>query len=193
MATKFVLGGGYLDKATDGGKAFYEELIKDYAEPVKVLVCLFARQEETWNQVFEETKEVFKNCTTKSIEFKMATQQEFAEQVKWANTIFLKGGFTEQLLSVLRTCGGWKNDLAGKTIAGSSAGADVLVKYFYNLDTLQLGAGLGLIPAKVLVHYQSDYNTLNINWEKIYSELQEYKEELPVLALKEGEFTVINN
>lgn len=192
MSTKFILGGGYLDKASDGGKAFYEELIRDHVEPVKVLICLFARKKEVWNQVFEETKEVFnKFVADRKIELKIASQEEFVEQVKWADSIFLKGGFTEQLLGILRTCDGWQNELDGKTIAGSSAGADVLVKYFYNLDTMQLGSGLGLIPAKVLVHFESDYNALNINWERVYSELQAYKEQLPILALKEGEFKII--
>ena len=49
---------------------------------------------------------------------------------------------------------------------------------------------MGLLPIKVLVHYRSNYNAPNINWDKAYAELKAYGEDLPILTLAEGEFVV---
>ncbi len=85
---------------------------------------------------------------------------------------------------------GWEKELEGKTVAGSSAGANMLSKYFYGLDDLGLWEGSGSVPVKVLVHYRSDYNAPNIDWDKAEAELKAYKEDLPLVTLHEGEFRV---
>lgn len=56
--TKYILVGGYIHKAVDGGKAFFEELIKDFRknEPVRILNCLFARSRESWESKIKENK-----------------------------------------------------------------------------------------------------------------------------------------
>jgi hypothetical protein len=95
-------------------------------------------------------------------------------------------------MSVLQKTGDWVSKLKGKTLAGSSAGADLIAKYFYDLDYLEFGKGLGLLPVKTLVHYGSDYNAPNINWESVYKNLKAYKEDLEILKLPEGGFEVIN-
>lgn len=50
---------------------------------------------------------------------------------------------------------------------------------------------LGLVPVKAIVHWKSDYNSPNVDWDKGYDELKAYGEDLPVLTLGEGEFKVI--
>ena len=56
--------------------------------------------------------------------------------------------------------------------------------------------GLGILPVKFFSHYQSDYGNDNprdpIDWQKGYEELKNYGDtSLPIHALKEGEFIVI--
>ena len=192
MATKYILAGGYRAKAADGGKAFAEELAKGFEEPVKILVCLFARPRETWSTVFLEDKEFFTaHLAGKKKEITLADPDTFAEQVTWANAIYVRGGTTEALLNQLKQGVDWEKALNDKTLAGSSAGANAIGKYYYGLDAQKVGEGLGLLPIKVLVHYRSDYNAPNIDWNKAYSELNNYQEDLPLIALKEGEFKVI--
>ena len=58
--------------------------------------------------------------------------------------------------------------------------------------------GLGILPIKFLPHYQSDYGKNDsrgpIDWEKGRLELKNYADQsLPVYALKEGEFVVIES
>ena len=188
--TKFILVGGYIQKAHDGGRAFAEELMGDAPSP-RVLDCVFARPEEMWESTFEADKEFFdRMLPDKNIEFQLANPEHFVDQVRWATSIFFRGGTTEDLLKRLSMHPDWSNYLEGKTVAGTSAGADALAKYFYSLDTLELGEGLGLVFVKTIPHYRSDYNAPNIDWDKAEAELKAYKEDLPLVCLKEGEFRV---
>ncbi|OGG47405.1 hypothetical protein A3D66_00135 [Candidatus Kaiserbacteria bacterium RIFCSPHIGHO2_02_FULL_50_9] len=192
MATKYILVGGYPTKTPDGGKAFAEELVKGFDEPVKILDCIFARPKDNWDKAYNEYREFFKaHLPGKKKEIILADPDTFAKQVTWADAIYLRGGETELLIAALNKNEEWRQKLDGKTLAGSSAGADAIAKYYYGLDSLQVHEGLGLLPVKVLVHYRSDYNAPNVDWNKAYSELNNYQEDLPLIALKEGEFKVI--
>jgi len=191
--TKYILIGGYPRKALDGGKALAEEMFKGFNEPIKLLVCYFARPKLQWKLNAIEDHLFFGNhLKGKKIEFQIAKVETFIEQLRWANTIYIRGGRTKKLFGLLKQCKDWEKELIGKTLAGSSAGAIAISKYSYNLDNLELENGLGLLPVKVLVHYLSSYNTPNIYWDKAYKELQEYGDRtLPIYALKEGEYVTI--
>jgi len=192
MATKYILIGGYPRKALDGGKALAEEMVGGFKEPYKMLVCYFARPKYQWKINMIEDRLFFGNhLKGRKLEFKIAQVDTFREQIRWADTIYIRGGRTQRLLKLLNQCEGWEKELDGKTLAGSSAGAHAIVKYFDNLDELRLGEGLGLLSVKVLVHYRSDYNAPNIDWDKAETDLRAYKEELPLYPLAEGEFKVI--
>ncbi len=178
--------------ALDGGADFCQELVRGFDEPVKILECLFARPREIWKKVFDDAKIFYaEHLGDKKFILELADKNKFSEQVKWADAIYLRGGDNESdLIDLLKKNQDWQKELDGKTLAGSSAGADAMSKYFYDLDNLKLNEGLGILPIKVLVHYQSDYNSPNIDWEKAYEELKNYKEDLPIVTLREGEFKV---
>jgi peptidase E len=201
MKTKYILVGGYITKAQDGGKGFYDELIKGFKEPVKILYCVFARPIKEWESVFKKDELFFKqNLPEKKFELVLAQPDNFIDQVKWADAIYIKGGETEALLNELKKQKGWEKELDNKTLAGTSAGADAIAKYYYDIDNLDdkglIKKGLGLLPIKVITHYRSNYNAPNINWDeadtklKNHKENQEDKENLEIIKLKEGEFKV---
>lgn len=189
--TKFILIGGYPRRAEDGGKALAEEMVKGFNDPIKLLICYFARPRIHWEVNMVEDRLFFAgHLSDRKVEYQMAQVDTFIEQLRWVNVMYIRGGTTAALLEKLAQSGDWIKELDGKTIAGSSAGAMVIAKYNYNLDTLELSEGLGLVPVKVLVHYRSNYNAPNIDWDKAKAELKAYKEDLPILALREGEFKV---
>lgn len=189
--TKFILIGGYPHKAADGGKAFCEELVKGASEPVKFLDCLFARPEETWEKGHAQDKELFgSNLPNKRVDMVPADPTEFIEQLHWADVIYIRGGSNDALREALNKQESWVEALEGKTLAGSSAGANMLSKYFWSPDSLKCGDGLGILPVKVIVHYGSEYNAPNVDWNKAEVELRAYKEDLPILKLPEGGFEV---
>lgn len=193
MSTKFILVGGYPHKAQDGGKAFAEELVKGCAEPVKFLDCLFARPRETWEKGHAQDKELFgNNLPSKKLDMIPADPAKFIEQLRWADVIYIRGGSNDALREALNKQQGWVEALEGKTLAGSSAGANMLSKYYWSPDSLKCGDGLGVLPVKVIVHYGSDYNAPNVDWDKAEVELKVYREDLPILKLAEGQFEVTN-
>jgi len=54
--------------------------------------------------------------------------------------------------------------------------------------------GFGILPIKFLPHFKSSFGHDDprgpIDWDKAYEELKNYKEDLPIYALEEGEFKV---
>jgi peptidase E len=193
MNNKFILIGGYLHKAKDGGKAFCDELTKDLkmSRPVNIFDCMFARPEDSWVEKFDDDK-IFFSKFINNFELELAQVEKFVDQVKNSDVIFVRGGDTDVLMEVLNKTGDWIKELEGKVFAGTSAGAEVLSKYSYNLDTLKVSEYLGLLPIKFIPHFNSDYNSPNINWKEVVLELKNYKENLPMYLVAEGEFVVLN-
>ncbi len=189
--TKYILVGGYVRKAPDGGKAFCEELVRGFSEPVKILDCMFARLQSVWGKTFAEDKEFFaNNLLGINIELQLAGLDTFDKQVAWADVIYLRGGSSEELVKSLRQHSNWVQYLDGKTVAGTSAGADALSAYYFGLDSLETRDGIGLVPVKTIPHFKSDYHGWEFDWDKAEAQLKAYKEDLPLVTLQEGEFRV---
>lgn len=193
--TKYILAGGFIYKALDGGKAFVEELVKDITDkPVKVLDCLFAQPKEVWQEKFEGDKEYFSKFIS-DFELELADEEKFVQQVQNSDVIYLRGGHTQQLFKLLTKNIDWINYLDGKTLAGTSAGGEVIAQHYHVLKSGRTGDGLGLLQIKFIPHWKSDfsdeYTDKVIDWDKTIEELKNYKEDLEILTLKEGEFKVL--
>jgi peptidase E len=193
--TKYILVGGYVHKALDGGKAFCEELIKGFKnKPVKILDCMFARKIEAWDETLERDQVFFKKFV-KDFELELADPNNFTEQVKHSDIIYLRGGHTQLLMELLSKNLDWTKELNGKVLAGTSAGGDVIAKYYTVLKTKRIGEGLSLLPIKFIPHWDSDYSdeeASNINWKEELNKIKHYKEDLPIYTLKEGQFKVFD-
>ncbi len=189
--TKFILVGGYPTKPEDGGQAFVTELVEGFDQPVRILICLFARPEATWQEIFEKDKFFFASMLRQKVILELADPEHFLEQVQRNDVIYFRGGRTKKLLEAVRKHEGWERELAGKTVAGTSAGVNFLAQYYYSLDDLEVCPGLGILPITALVHYQSDYNAPNIDWDMAQQELEATAPDVPVLMLREGEFKVL--
>jgi len=206
--TRFILLGGIQENA-DKTKLGHE-VFKGFRRHVNFLVCLFARNKnnEDWTRLFEENKNFFRAIMPDSalqISFILASEANFAEQVKNANIIYFSGGDAIPLYSAMARVGqAWKDLIVGKTLVGTSASTDMLSKYNYDVQQDGLDDGLGLANVKTIVHYRAgeDYaaahpdadNTYyvpKIGWDEALKRLQSYKENLPVYALKEGQFVVV--
>lgn len=190
--TKYVLIGGYASKAADGGKAACEEMVKGFQEPIKMLICLFARPAEGWASKFEEDKAfIAGHLPGRAIHFRMASVEDFAQEVAWADVIYLRGGDTPTLMTLLNKDRSWLQHLTGKTVVGTSAGACVVAAYDYDLDHHHFSKNLGLLPIKVIPHFRSDYGGPTTDWDGMYRDLAGYQDQsLEVVTLREGEFRV---
>jgi Peptidase family S51 len=190
--TKYILVGGYPHKASDGGKAFYSALAPGDGLN-KVLVCLFSRPKDDWEKSFAQDKEWFtKNLPEKEIGMRLAGEENFLEEIAWADSIYFRGGETELLLHRLAVCPEWRTVLEDKIVAGSSAGAYMLAKNFYTITPpYEVQSGLGLVNANVVVHWQAGGEYAGAPWEQAEQALTVQFPEIPLYKLKEGEFVVL--
>ena len=189
--TKYILHGGSFRKGTEEQTAsFCRELIKDIKieRPIKILICVFARPLEDW-QVRYELIEKMLRSRIPNMTAEISKLEKFLEQMEEADTIFVEGGDTEQLKEIMSKYPGWEKKLEGKVYTGSSAGAQIISKYYHELDRERIAEGFGTLNIKVFVHWNSSYNP-NIDEKKALEELKNYKENLPVYTIKEGEYVV---
>ena len=191
--TKYILAGGYMHTAADGGAAFCQELVRGFADgmPLRILDCLFARNPNTWNKKFKEDQE-FYSKHLKNFKLELAAPDIFLKQVRESDIVFFEGGIPRQLISLLGDKSLFIEELEGKVLAGTSGGADAICTYYAVGKTSNIGEGLGLLPIKFIPYWESDYGQgLKIDWDGLRKRLQSHKEDLEIVLLREGEFRVI--
>lgn len=155
--TKFVLHGGFDKNIEYIRDDFFLEALKDTPSNVRVLLVFFAELEEYLELRIKQCKDQFNNNKgSKNLEFKMAIEDSFLEDCAWADVIFLSGGRTVNIKEKLEKIQNLKLVFEGKTVAGDSAGVNVLAKLFYSRKKKDIKEGLGILPLKVIVHYTED-------------------------------------
>lgn len=196
--TKYILNSGGLRNHPEKAKIFFAEVVKGLSPKPKILVCFFAVMRQDWEQKFAEYSKNYLQISPKGVvpDLELALPESFAEQVKRSDAILIQGG-DDHLLQYWLKKFDLPNIWKDKTVAGSSAGSDALCASFWTCDWRKCMDGLGILSIKFMPHYQSDYGNDNprgpIDWQKGYDELKSYGDtSLPIHALKEGEFIVIN-
>ena len=180
IKTKFILHGGFDKGAEQANDAFFAEMLKDTPNEVKILLVYFAEEPDRIEERREsDLKQFNKNKGDKILSFKTTGEENFPEQVRGADVVYLHGGRSGRLLEALKKYPNIKELFEGKIVAGDSAGANVLAGAFYSR---RAGAfeGLGLIPIKIISHYREE------NKDKI----NHLRPELETIHLKEYEFKV---
>lgn len=196
--TKYVLNSGGIRNNPGKAKEFFAEIVKGLGPKPKMLITQFSQPRENWELKFAEYESSMNDSMPDGVEaqFELAFPDQFEEQVKRSDIIYMNGGDDHLIRYWLE-----QYDLPklweGKVVAGSSAGSGVLVAHYWTCDWRKLGDGLGIVPIKFLPHYNSNYGTDDpyrgpVDWDKGLSELQKYGDtNLPVHALGEGEFVVV--
>ncbi|MBI5732882.1 Type 1 glutamine amidotransferase-like domain-containing protein [Candidatus Jorgensenbacteria bacterium] len=153
---RFILHGGYTIEKNEQNDAFYKELSKYVPDGGNILLVYFSRKDEEVNKFFEDDKNrILEQAKGKKLVLTPASEENFMEQVRHAHAVYFKGGSTEKLFAVLKRYPDFTKSIAGKVIAGDSAGAYVLAKYYYSVSSGKIGEGLGLLPVRVICHYES--------------------------------------
>jgi hypothetical protein len=188
--TKYVLAGGYPEKAKDGGHSLCQVAASDYGNDINIVICLFARPKHLWESLSEESKKFFrKNLDDRKCNFLVA-DSSFIDQIKESNILYISGGDYKLLIKKLNKFENWYKNLNSKTIIGSSASTDLLSTYNYDLEYFKCSDGLGLVPVKTFVHFKSPNYRPPEGWSLAYENLLNYKDNLPIWKLREGEFKV---
>jgi peptidase E len=196
IESKFILTGGFSEKALDGGMGYCLEATKGIKGSINILECTFSLPIDKWENVVEKDKILFsKWVPDREIVFSIASPDEFIDQISNTDILILRGGSTQLLLEVLKKVDGFRKSLINKVVVGQSAGAYVLAKKFLQVSysgKISLGDGLGILPIKVVAHYRSDFYPKKFgekfSWEKVDCLLSQDDDSLEIVKLKEGEF-----
>lgn len=123
------------------------------------------------------------------ITYQTMTAENFVKVSAWADIIYLPGGDPFQLIEKIKTSGNIAMLWDGKTIAGSSVGADLFCKGFVYLQEKSFGHGLGWVPATCIPHWLDNFNGYTQkDWDWAEQESLKQFPDLPVLCIPEGEF-----
>lgn len=196
--TKYVLNSGGLRNEPEKAKKFLVEVLSGLGDNPRILMCHFAQPREEWEEKFRELQKTFDRWYSENIEAttELALPESFQKQIEGADALYLHGGDNDLVRDLLR-----QFDIPriwdGKVVATNSASSHALAKHFWSCDSRRLSDGLGILPIKFLAHYQSEYGSDDprgpIDWERALEILKNYGDtSLPVHALKEGDFVVIN-
>lgn len=182
--TKYILHGGDTREINPDNNGFFREMTLGSKDKILVLLNYFAREDSEVEGLAEQDKQRFlQNYDGKDLEFEIAHPEQLIGQISRADVMYMRGGETNWLKEKLLKTPNLTELFKNKVIAGSSAGAYVLSKYYWGNDTNKLGDGLGIINFKTYCHYQpKDSGILN--------KLTAYKEKLPLLVLPNYKWVV---
>lgn len=187
--TKYILHGGKTSVNSPDNQKYYLETINIPKKNINLLIVLFAREPQVWNEKFEQYRQIFLNLDSdKQINFVLSDPDPkiFTRQIQEADTIFILGGETIRLIKQLENIKNLKELFKDKTIAGSSAGANFLSKYYYTINGKEVWRGMGILEIKTFPHFEPSLT-------KELNELKNYKENLPIYTLPEEKFEIIVN
>ena len=181
--TKYILHGGETKVKNKSNSDFFRELVKSRKKNLVVLLVYFAKPKARWKElVGEDIPRVTRLNKNKKINFIVADEKKFADQAKKAGSIYIRGGKDSLLQRKIKKFN-LKKLFQGKTVAGSSAGANQLAKYYFSTDALKIRKGLGILPIKTFCHFKNN--------KKELENLKKYKEDLKIYTIPETKFVVV--
>ncbi len=186
--TKYILHGGQSIKDNPRNMEFFSEILKDMNSPTTILMVYFSREQVKRKILFETHKKLFKkSCPNQKIMFLYASDNpdEFREQVKKSQIMFIEGGSSLRLLDHLKQLPDIRKLIQNMEVyVGSSAGASLVVKYSYPSTRDQIEERLGLLLIKLINHYDESKKNRLKKLKSLHPELKTY-------ALQECEFVVL--
>jgi peptidase E len=105
-------------------------------------------------------------------------------QIQTSDCIYIRGGVDEPLKNILSCLDSFGKLIKGKLVVGSSAGANILSKYYWRNSKNCIEEGLGILPIKVFCHY-------NETKKESFEQLKNHEEDLPVHTIPETEFIIL--
>lgn len=156
MQTKYILHGGYTRKKNKKNKEFFAECFADLGNQPKILVVLFAYENDGDQEYYEKFCQRLQSFTEKDLQFEKASRENFEKQIKQADLVFLQGGDTNLTLDKMKQYTDLEKLFRGKTVAGSSAGAYALAVIGASHSETHMREGLGILPIRLVCHYKSN-------------------------------------
>jgi len=184
--TKFILHGGYTRFKSDLNDSFYKEICNNIPNDGNILFTHFARSDEEIPERFKGEKErLLKQAGDKKFTTTLALKDDFINQLKNADVIYIDGGNTDQLIKTIKKFPGFTELIKGKTVVGSSAGAYLLSTYYHSAGKDEIFEGLGILPIRIVCHYKSEH--FPAKGDPV-ERMKEYPDNLKLIALHDCEW-----
>lgn len=181
MKTKYVLHGGFTPGIKSVNDSFFNEVLKDTPNELKILIVYFAT--DNGDKYFPEDQEQFEqNGQGKKLTFKKATMDKFKEETEQADIIYLHGGNSIKMIEAMKGFSELKDLLKGKIVAADSAGANILSVKFYSKRN-GICNGFGILPIKFMPHFE----------EENRNKLDQVNPNLGTICLREYEHMLIES
>jgi peptidase E len=182
--TKFILHGGGETQRNKKHDEFFREFIKNLPEKAKVLLVYFAVEDDLVAEKHLVYEKYFRDLSAgKEIELKIASKENFIDELRWAEGVYFRGGDTYMLLDAIKEYPEFEEEILKKElVAGSSAGVYFLSNHSLSASRGIVYEGLGILSIKTNCHYED-------NKKEEIKILDKYPGEL--LLLKEGEYKII--
>lgn len=195
--TKYVINSGGIQNNPDLKKKFHQELVKELGDKPKFVLCNFGQVREIWESKFQGYCDAILEDMPENVNpsFELAIPDTFTSQCQAANIVYFHGG-DDYLVQFWMKQFDIDKLFSDKVVATNSGSSDMLATHFWPSDWRKCLDGLGILPIKFIPHYTSTFVDDDprgpIDWQKAYDELAAYGDtSLPIHALKEGEFVVI--
>ena len=185
--TTYILHGGYYKRDTQDNKKFFKAITDRLSDQSRILFVAYAREKREWQIKRDEIADQIDGISPdKKLTIVLASEKtdDFIEQIKTSEAIFLAGGKPEPLHNYLHKVPDLEKLWKDKLIVGSSAGVWVLSKYYCLWKSDDICEGLGILPIKSLVHWTEDQS------DKL-RKLEAYAEKLDLLKIPEEKFLVV--
>jgi hypothetical protein len=192
-STRYILAGG-LDRAH---QKYWQDLSElfEFHEGLKVLSCFFSQAEKYWQISYDGFTPFFESAFGSNSVYELATKAKFIDQMKSSDVIYLHGGHTTLIEEVMSEYDNIESHFSGKTIIGSSAGANFLSSNYWSARNKLAGKGSGIVPANIMVHFGSQFfnqGTDNVtDWSEEFNKFSEYLgKDQSITKIEEGKFVV---
>lgn len=187
---RLILSGG---KPTES-KRWVDALLCQADGEARIGLCLFAGEDSKIQAAMESgVADVVKRWADKTkVELKTLTPDNFTEASNWANIIVIPGGDPSKLQKELAPYGDLMQLWDGKTISGSSAGADIMCCRYVYLQDKTFHQGFGWVKANFIPHWLAEWEGWDYKtWQWAANELATDHGQTPLLLVREGEFVEI--
>lgn len=184
--TRYVLCGGEDKNSPDKKYSFFNSLSNVEKESLNVLLVYFARPSHMWNELTDEDTNSFQSIPNKTFFIKVASVENFNEELAWADIVFFKGGDGPQLTATLSQFPDLKIRLKDKVVGAISAGVNAISSFYYSRRGQKVLSGLGLLDIKVFTHFEDDLKSE-------VDELISHGDNLEIIKIPEGEYIIIDD
>lgn len=195
--SKYILAGGKDRKFPEYWSALATEIGSTKSErPFRVLSCFFSQSLSDWNKKFELFVPHFKIAFGEDAECKLASLDNFLDELNECDIVYLHGGTTHMLKGTLSKYKNIADHFKDKVVVGSSAGANYLSVKGWSPGMREVIDGAGIVPLNVIVHFGSNYGDDDprgpIDWEKAEQDLRlAIEPNATITRLTEGSFIVV--